>query len=74
MTPLDWTIIALYFLALAGVVWWSSRRQQTSADYFLAGRNVGFFAIGAVKRCNRAPAEVLKLERWRVLLARRRRL
>ena len=25
----------------------SSRKQQTSADYFLAGRNVGFFAIGA---------------------------
>ena len=25
----------------------SSRRQQTSADYFLAGRNIGFFAIGA---------------------------
>jgi len=47
MTPLDWTIIALYFSALVGVVWWSSRRQQTSADYFLAGRNVGFFAIGA---------------------------
>ncbi len=47
MTPLDWTIIALYFLALVGVVWWSSRSQKTSADYFLAGRNVGFFAIGA---------------------------
>ncbi len=47
MTPLDWIIIALYFSALGGVVWWSSRRQQTSADYFLAGRNVGFFAIGA---------------------------
>ena len=47
MTPWDWTIIGLYFLALVVVVWWSSRRQQTSADYFLAGRNVGFFAIGA---------------------------
>jgi len=29
------------------VVILSSRKQQTSADYFLAGRNVGFFAIGA---------------------------
>ena len=47
MTLWDWLIIALYFSALVGVVWWSSRRQQTSADYFLAGRNVGFFAIGA---------------------------
>ena len=47
MTGLDWTIIALYFSALVVVVWWSSRSQKTSADYFLAGRNVGFFAIGA---------------------------
>jgi SSS family solute:Na+ symporter len=47
MTAWDWIIIGLYFLGLASVAWWSSRRQQTSADYFLAGRNVGFFAIGA---------------------------
>jgi len=29
------------------VVWWSSKRQDTSKDYFLAGRNIGFFAVGA---------------------------
>ena len=43
----DWAIIAAYFLLLAGVVWWSSRKQDSTADYFLAGRNVGWFAIGA---------------------------
>ena len=32
---------------LLGVIILSSRKQQTSADYFLAGRNVGFFAIFA---------------------------
>jgi solute:Na+ symporter, SSS family len=43
---LDWVVISLYFAGLVAVVWWSSRRQDTSADYFLAGRNVGWFAIG----------------------------
>tara|TARA_A100001015_G_scaffold55856_1_gene61420 strand:- start:487 stop:2211 length:1725 start_codon:yes stop_codon:yes gene_type:complete len=46
MSSLDWWVIGVYFLGLALVVWWSSRQQQTAADYFLAGRNVGWFAIG----------------------------
>jgi predicted permease len=40
-------VIGVYFTALAGVVWWSSRKQESSTDYFLAGRNIGWFAIGA---------------------------
>jgi SSS family solute:Na+ symporter len=44
---LDWAIIALYFLILLGIVWWTSRRNESTDDYFLAGRNVGWFAIGA---------------------------
>ena len=44
---IDWTVIAGYFAALIVVVWWSSRKQDTTKDYFLAGRNVGWFAIGA---------------------------
>ncbi len=43
----DWLVISAYFTALSVVVWRSSRRQDTSADYFLAGRNVGWFAIGS---------------------------
>ncbi|MEN8256135.1 MAG: sodium:solute symporter [Verrucomicrobiota bacterium] len=46
MSGLDWGIIGLYFSALVGVVWWSSKKQDTAADYFLAGRNIGWFAIG----------------------------
>ncbi len=42
----DWLMATLYFLAVAGAAWWSSRRQATSAGYFLAGRNIGWFAIG----------------------------
>jgi solute:Na+ symporter, SSS family len=47
MTQLDWAIIFVYFLILVGIVWWSSRRTSTSTDYFLAGRDVGWFAVGA---------------------------
>ena len=43
---LDWSVIGIYFAALVVVVWWSSRKQDTATDYFLAGRNIGWFAIG----------------------------
>ena len=46
MTGLDWLVIGVYFAILCGVVWWSSRRQNSTEDYFLAGRNIGWFAIG----------------------------
>jgi uncharacterized sodium:solute symporter family permease YidK len=47
MHALDWLVIGLYFGVIAFVVWWTSRKQETSADYFLAGRNIGWFVIGA---------------------------
>ena len=47
LTAIDWAVVALYFVVLLGVVYLTARRQTTTADYFLAGRNVGFFAIGA---------------------------
>ncbi len=47
MTPFDWMIIGIYFMVLVGIVWWSSRKQETTEDYFLAGRDVGWFAVGA---------------------------
>jgi SSS family solute:Na+ symporter len=46
MTLLDWIVIALYLAGLVVIVWRSSRQQETSADYFLASRNIGWFAIG----------------------------
>ncbi len=43
----DWIVIGLYFGALLGVAWWViNQRQDSSADYFLAGRNVGWFVVG----------------------------
>ncbi len=47
LATFDWIVVAVYFLFLLGIVAVVSRQQRTSTDYFLAGRNVGFFAIGA---------------------------
>lgn len=47
LTTFDWLVIVAYFGVLLGVVISATRRQQTSTEYFLAGRNVGFFAVGA---------------------------
>jgi SSS family solute:Na+ symporter len=45
---LDWVIIAGYFALLLGVAWWVIRQgKDTADDYFLAGRNLGWFIVGA---------------------------
>jgi len=45
---LDWIVVGLYFAVLLGIAAWVARQgQQTATDYFLAGRHVGWFAIGA---------------------------
>jgi SSS family solute:Na+ symporter len=46
LSLLDGLTIALYFALTVGVVWWSSRKQTTTEEYFLAGRNIGWFAVG----------------------------
>src|SRR5450759_1713162 len=48
LTGLDWLAIALYFSILLGVASWVVRRNKdTTTDYFLAGRNLGWWVIGA---------------------------
>jgi SSS family solute:Na+ symporter len=48
MTTLDWLIIAGYFSGLLALAWWVIlRRKDTADDYFLAGRNLGWFVVGA---------------------------
>jgi SSS family solute:Na+ symporter len=48
LESLDWVVIALYFLLLLGVAWWVIRqKQETSEEFFLAGRNMGWFVVGA---------------------------
>lgn len=48
LDTLDWIVIAAYFLILLGVAWWVIRqKQKNTEDYFLAGRNIGWFMVGA---------------------------
>ncbi len=44
----DWIVVLAYFLVVMGIAWWViKQKQQTSADYFLASRHIGWFVIGA---------------------------
>ena len=52
MTPileqLDWIVLGIYFFTLIGVaVWVFIQKNNNTEDYFLAGRNAGWFVIGA---------------------------
>lgn len=45
---LDWVVIAAYFAVILGLAWWViKQRQDNPTDYFLAGRHLGWFVIGA---------------------------
>jgi len=45
---LDWIIITGYFMIILGLAWYVIRqKQETSTDYFLAGRHLGWFIVGA---------------------------
>lgn len=44
----DWIAISIYFLVLLGIALWVIRKKENNTeDYFLAGRNVGWFVVGA---------------------------
>lgn len=48
---IDWGMIIMYFLIIFTVAGWATikerKGEEDSAGYFLAGRNVGWFVIGA---------------------------
>jgi len=45
---LDLTVVAGYFLIILGLAWWViKQRKDTTTDYFLAGRHLGWFIVGA---------------------------
>lgn len=46
----DWLIILGYFAIVFGIAWWAylkEKQSQTTTEYFLAGRNLGWWVIGA---------------------------
>jgi len=48
LPALDLLVIAAYFCILLGISWWSAmKKKDESADYFLAGRDIGWLAVGA---------------------------
>ena len=48
LDTLDWVVIVGYFIVLLGVAWWVIlQKQKNTEDYFLAGRNIGWFMVGA---------------------------
>jgi len=48
MTTLDWLILGVFFLGLIGIIIWVLRqKEEDTKDYFLAGKDVGWIAIGA---------------------------
>ena len=48
LATVDWIIIVAYFSLILGIAWWViSQKSDTSDDYFLAGRSMGWFVVGA---------------------------
>src|ERR1041385_2706620 len=48
LTGLDWVAVAIYFSILLCVAWWVIKKgKDEAADYFLAGRNLSWWIIGA---------------------------
>ena len=45
---LDWLVLGAFFVILFGIVAWVLRQKEDDVkDYFLAGKDVGWLAIGA---------------------------
>jgi solute:Na+ symporter, SSS family len=48
MTTLDWIVLSIFLLALIGIVIWVLlQKEENTSDYFLAGRDATWIAIGA---------------------------
>jgi SSS family solute:Na+ symporter len=48
MSTLDWIVLGLFFLGLVGIiVWVLKKKDKDTSDYFLAGRDATWIAIGA---------------------------
>jgi len=48
MTTIDWIVLGLFVLGLVGIIFWVLRKKdKDTSDYFLAGRDATWIAIGA---------------------------
>jgi SSS family solute:Na+ symporter len=44
---IDYVVLAVYFIVIFAIGWYFARRERTTTDYFLASRDVAWWAIGA---------------------------
>jgi solute:Na+ symporter, SSS family len=47
LVAIDYLILALYFIVIFAIGYYYARKERTSTDYFLASRDVAWWAIGA---------------------------
>jgi solute:Na+ symporter, SSS family len=47
LATVDYVVLALYFLVIFAIGWYFSRKERTTTDYFLASRDVAWWAVGA---------------------------
>ena len=49
LTAIDWLVVAAYFALILGIAWWTIKKHKnkTTDQYFLAGRHLGWFIVGA---------------------------
>ncbi|HQR33244.1 MAG TPA: sodium:solute symporter [Blastocatellia bacterium] len=47
LVTIDYIVLALYFAVVFAIGWYHSRGERTAAGYFLASRDVAWWAIGA---------------------------
>jgi SSS family solute:Na+ symporter len=48
MLTLDWIVLGLFFLGLIGIIVWVVRqKEENTTDYFLAGKDAGWWSIGS---------------------------
>jgi solute:Na+ symporter, SSS family len=49
LSAIDWVIILFYFAIIAGISYWAVKKKDKNSadDYFLAGRHLGWFVVGA---------------------------
>src|SRR5207245_2549518 len=46
MAPLDWTVLVSYLIAIVSFGVWSGRGNRRIDDFFLAGRQMRWWAVG----------------------------
>ena len=47
LVTIDYVVLALYFIIIFAIGWYFARKERNTTDYFLAGRDVAWWAIGA---------------------------